>query len=71
MSNIINRVSGKTPKFFKLLRTIGMSLVAASAAVAASPLELPAIVGQIAGYVAVAGTVMGAVSQTAVLHEEE
>ncbi|MDF2188419.1 hypothetical protein [Paraflavitalea sp. CAU 1676] len=71
MSNIINRVQNKTPKFFKLLRTIGISLAAASAAVFASPIELPAIVNEIAGYVAVAGSVMGGVSQTAVLNEEE
>ena len=71
MSNIINRMSDKTPKFFKLLRTIGVSLAAASAAVFAAPMELPPIVNEIAGYVAVAGSVMGAVSQTAVLNEDK
>ncbi|WP_315823981.1 hypothetical protein [Paraflavitalea speifideaquila] len=71
MSNIINRMSDKTPKFFKLLRTIGISLAAASGTVLAAPVALPAIVSTIAGYLAVAGSVMGAVSQTAVLNEEE
>ena len=71
MSNIINRMQDKTPKFFKLLRTIGIALAAASAAVFAAPIELPPLVNDIAGYVAVAGSVMGAVSQTAVMHEEE
>jgi hypothetical protein len=71
MSNIINRVQDSTPKFFKVLRNIGITLAAVSAAVFAAPIELPAILTKIAGYLAVAGSVMGAVSQTAVLHEEE
>ena len=71
MSNVINRMSDKTPKFFRLLRTIGLALAAASGTVLAAPIALPAIVCTIAGYVAVAGSVMGAVSQTAVLNEEE
>ncbi|THU34879.1 hypothetical protein FAM09_23075 [Niastella caeni] len=71
MNTIINRMQDSTPKFFKILRTIGVSLVAVSAAVFASPAHLPNIVTDIAGYLAVAGSVMGAVSQTAVLNEEE
>lgn len=71
MNNIINRMADKTPKFFKLLRTIGLALVTASTAIFAAPVELPALVNTIAGYVAVAGSVMGAVSQTAVMNEEE
>ncbi|WP_276482332.1 hypothetical protein [Paraflavitalea pollutisoli] len=71
MSNIINRMTNKTPKFFQLLRTLGVALAAASGALLAAPIALPDAVNTIAGYVAVAGSVMGAVSQTAVLHEEE
>jgi len=71
MNNIINRVQSTTPKFFKILRAIGLSLAAVSGAVFASNVELPKIITDIAGYVAVAGSVMGAVSQTAVLQEEE
>jgi hypothetical protein len=71
MSNVINRMSDKTPKFFRLLRTIGIALAAASGTVLAAPIALPAIVTTIAGYLAVAGSVMGAVSQTAVLNEDE
>ena len=71
MSNIINRVQDTTPKFFRILRTIGITLAAVGAAVATSPVELPGIITKIAGYLVVAGSVMGAVSQTAVLHEEE
>jgi hypothetical protein len=71
MSNIINRMQGNTPKFFKILRNIGVTLAAVSAAVFASPVTLPTLVIDVAGYLAVAGSVMGAVSQTAVLNEDE
>jgi hypothetical protein len=71
MSKIINRMQNSTPKFFKTLRNIGVALAAVSAAVFASPLGLPTIITDIAGYLALAGSVMGAVSQTAVLNEEE
>lgn len=71
MSNIINRMQGSTPKFFKILRNIGVALAAVSAAVFASPVTLPTVITDVAGYLAVAGSVMGAVSQSAVLNEEE
>jgi len=71
MKQIINRMQGTTPRFFQLLRNIGVSLAAVSAAVFASNVELPKIITDIAGYLAVAGSVMGAVSQTAVLNEDE
>lgn len=64
--NIISRMQAPTPKFFKILRTVGLALAAASAAVIAAPITLPAAVITVAGYVAVAGSVMTAVSQTAV-----
>lgn len=71
MTNIINRIQDTTPKFFKILRNIGVTLAAVSATVFAAPVELPKLVADIAGYLAVAGSVMGAVSQTAVLNEDE
>ena len=71
MNKIINRMQGTTPKFFKTLRNIGVALAAVSAAVFESHVALPTIVTDVAGYLAVAGAVMGAVSQAAVLNEEE
>jgi hypothetical protein len=71
MSNIVNRMQDNTPKFFKILRNIGVTLAAVSAAVFAAPVEMPDIITKIAGYLAVAGSVMGVISQTAVLNEEE
>jgi hypothetical protein len=71
MNNVVNRLASTTPKFFTILRNIGVALAAISAAVFAAPIEMPKIITDIAGYLAVAGSVMGAVSQTAVLNEEE
>jgi len=68
--NVVKRVKAPTPKFFKLLRMIGLSLFAASGALVAEPVDLPEPVVKIAGYMAVAGGVMTAVSQTAVEGEE-
>lgn len=64
--NIIDRLRAPTPKFFKVLRTIGITLAAASGAIMAAPIALPTAIVTIAGYLAVAGAVVTAVSQTAV-----
>lgn len=64
--NIAERASSPTPKFFKVLRTVGLVLLAVSGSVIASPVALPAAVVTVAGYLAVAGGVMSAVSQVTV-----
>jgi hypothetical protein len=69
--SVIQRMQAPTPKFFKVLRAIGLSLVAASGALVAAPIALPAAVVSLAGYLAVAGSVVTAVSQTAVEKESE
>jgi hypothetical protein len=66
---LINRVQAPTPPFFKKLRTIGLILAAVSSTIVAAPVALPAVVIQIAGYLAVASTVASAVSQTAIYGE--
>ena len=63
--NIIQRVQAPTPAFFKKIRTIGLVLGAISAGVFATPIALPAIIVQVAGYIAVAAGVATAVSQVA------
>ena len=64
--NIAERASSPTPKFFKVLRTVGLVLLAVSGSVMAAPVALPAAVVTVAGYLAVAGGVMSAVSQVTV-----
>ena len=64
--NIQKRVKAPTPKFFRILRTIGLSLLAVSGSIMAAPIALPAAVVTAVGYVAVAGGVISAVSQVTV-----
>jgi hypothetical protein len=64
--NIVQRMKAPTPKFFRVLRNIGLALAAAGGALLAAPVALPAVIITVAGYVTVAGGVMTAVSQSAV-----
>ena len=64
--SVVERVKAPTPKFFKTLRTIGLAWAAVGGAILAAPVAVPAALVSIAGYVALAGGVMTAVSQTAV-----
>ena len=61
--NIIKRAKSPTPKFFKVLRNIGLVLAAVGGTILAAPVVLPTIVVAIGGYVAVAGGILSAVSQ--------
>ena len=63
---IVERIKAPTPKFFKILRSIGLVLMAISGTVVAAPIVLPVTVVTIAGYIAVAGGVISAVSQMTV-----
>jgi uncharacterized membrane protein YeiH len=63
---IIERAQAPTPKFFKLLRTIGLAMLAVSGALLTAPVALPAVIVTVAGYTAVAGGVLSAVSQITV-----
>ncbi len=63
MKKIVNRAKAPTPKFFKVLRNIGLVLAAAGGTILTAPIALPAIVVTVGGYVAVAGGVLSAVSQ--------
>lgn len=69
--NIVDRVKAPTPKFFRVLRTIGLSLAAASGAIVLSPIAVPAALVTVAGYLTVAGGVLTAVSQVAVEKEDD
>ena len=68
--NVISRVKAPTPKFFRVLRNIGLALAAVSGAVLAAPVALPAALVTAATYVGVAGGVLTAVSQATVDDEE-
>ena len=67
--NIVDRAKAPTPKFFRILRTVGLTMLAISGSVLAAPIALPAAVVSVAGYLAVAGGVISAVSQITVDNE--
>nr|WP_315178585.1 hypothetical protein [uncultured Flavobacterium sp.] len=48
------------------MRTLGLALLAISGSVIAAPVVLPAAVVTVAGYIAVAGGVLSAISQVTV-----
>lgn len=64
--NVVERAKAPTPKFFRVLRTIGLALLAVSGSIVAAPVALPAVIVTVAGYAAVAGGVLSAVSQITV-----
>lgn len=67
--NIVERYKKPTPKFFKILRNIGIALATAGGAIIAAPITMPALLVTIATYMTVAGTVVTAVSQAVVIDE--
>ena len=71
MKNIVKRVAAPTPKFFKVLRTIGLALAAVGGTILAAPIALPVVVTTIAGYATVAGGVLTATSQLTTKEDRE
>ena len=69
--NIVQRYQKPTPKFFRVLRNIGIALATAGGAIIAAPVALPATLVTVATYMAVAGTVATAVSQAVVSDDKE
>jgi uncharacterized membrane protein HdeD (DUF308 family) len=61
--NILDRAKAPTPKFFRILRSIGLVLLAISGTIIGAPVALPVALVNAAGYIAVAGGVISAVSQ--------
>ena len=70
MKKILNRASAPTPKFFKVLRNVGLALAAVGGTILAAP-ALPAIVITIGGYVVVAGAVLTSASQLTTMDDSE
>ena len=65
--NLVERYKIPTPKFFKILRIIGIALATAGGVIIAAPISMPALIVTIATYMTVAGTVATAVSQAVVV----
>ena len=69
--NLIERAKAPTPKFFRILRTLGLALAAVGATLIAAPVAIPVGLVTVAGYMTVAGSVMTAVSQITVDGESD
>lgn len=64
--NILDRYKKPTPKFFRMLRNLGVGLATAAVAIITAPVCVPDWLVEAATYVVVAGTVATAVSQAVV-----
>jgi hypothetical protein len=64
--NILERVKAPTPKFFRILRLVGLSLAAAGGVIVAAPVALPIAIVSAGSYMIVAGSVATAVSQVTI-----
>ncbi|HHT9079497.1 hypothetical protein [Flavobacterium psychrophilum] len=69
--NLVERTLAPTPKWFKILRTIGIALASVGGVIIASPIALPVGLVSAAGYLVLGGSIISVVSQTAVKSEEE
>ncbi len=63
MSEIINRVKAPTPKFFRVLRNIGLIMAGIGTVLLTAPMSLPVAVVTLGGYLVTAGGVATAISQ--------
>ena len=67
--NIVERALAPTPKWFKILRTVGIALASVGGIIIASPIALPVGLVSAAGYLVLGGSIYSVVSQTAVKSE--
>ena len=68
--NIVERALAPTPKWFKILRTVGIALASVGGIIIASPIALPVGLVSAAGYLVLGGSIISVVSQTSVKSEE-
>lgn len=66
LMNIIDRAQAPTPKFFKVLRNVGLVLAGVGSVLLTAPVSLPAVLVTAGGYLTLAGGVLSAVSQVTV-----
>ncbi|WP_299664697.1 hypothetical protein [uncultured Polaribacter sp.] len=69
--NLVERYQQPTPKFFRILRNIGIALAAIGGTILAAPVALPAALITVGGYLTVAGSVVTTVSQAVVSDKTE
>ena len=68
--NLVERALAPTPKWFKILRTVGIALATIGGTIIAAPVALPVGLVSAAGYLVLGGSIISVVSQTGVKAEE-
>ncbi|AZI23383.1 hypothetical protein EIH07_10210 [Chryseobacterium taklimakanense] len=68
---IKERMVSPTPKFFRKVRNAALVMGAISSVILTAPVVLPASLVTIAGYLAVASGIAGALSQATITDREE
>lgn len=66
LPNLVERAGKPTPVFFRKLRNTGLILSAIAGVILTTPIQLPAVVVSVAGYLIVASGILSAVSQVTV-----
>lgn len=68
--NLLERVLAPTPKWFRVLRTVGITLASIGGVIISSPIAMPLVLVNIAGYLVLGGGIITAVSQTSIKTDE-
>jgi hypothetical protein len=69
--SIIERFKSPTPKYFRVLRNIGLCLAAAGGVLVAAPVTIPVALVSLGGYLIVAGSVATAICQAVTFNVTE
>lgn len=67
--SLVERVQAPTPKFFRIVRNVGLVLGAVGTTILTAGAALPPVLITVAGYLVTAGAVAAAVSQSTVMSE--
>ena len=68
---LVQRWKAPTPKFWKKVQRVAITLGAVAGVILTAPVSIPATVITVAGYVATAGTVAATLSQLTVDNNEQ
>jgi ABC-type xylose transport system permease subunit len=69
--NIMKRWSSKTPKFWKKVQRIAITVGAVGGVIISAPVAMPAFILTLSGYAITAGTVAAALSQLTIETNEQ
>lgn len=69
--SLTQRWNAPTPKFWKRVQKVAITVGAIAGVIIAAPITLPAAVITVAGYVATAGTVAATLSQLTIENNEQ